>query len=386
MIISVTSGGRSTATINTETRNVRDVEPDLQQLEPSEAPLTQILARLSTGEATNMLVEWYEDQLLPDFDTLGAAIGVGDATMTVTNFAYYVYGDLVKIADNETVRVSATPTTPVVAIQRAYGGAATAQIIGSRLYITGNAGMEGDSYRPSLTTQKVNRFNYCQKVEHVAQWTEEDINTETWAGQDLPNEQDKLIIEQKKSYEKMLVHGSPYLDQTGAFPVRTFGGMLYFIQTNVKDVSAGFTEAEFEDFMRICFRFGGRHKLLFCSPKAIQSINAFARGKLQTFTDDASYGVTITEYKSAGRHIGLIENPLLTNALLNDLSGQAGYAFLVDPQYVKRVDFRGRYGMTKLHENLQNPGQMIRVDAVRGTPSFKMKLDQTHGLLTGIAD
>jgi hypothetical protein len=58
----------------------------------------------------------------------------------------------------------------------------------------------------------------------------------------------------------------------------------------------------------------------------------------------------------------------------------------VDPQYVKRVDFRGRYGMTKLHENLQNPGQMIRVDAVRGTPSFKMKLDQTHGLLTGIAD
>ncbi len=382
MVISVTSGGRSTATINTETRNVRDVEPDLQELEPSEAPLTQILARLQTVEATNMLVEWYEDQLLPDFDTLTTALAIADATMIVQNFAYYVYGDLVKIADNEIVRVSATPTTTTVSIQRAYGNSAQTAAVGARLFIVGNAGMEGDSYRPSLTTQKVNRYNYCQKVEHVAQWTEEDINTETWAGQDLPNEQDKLIIEQKKSYEKMLVHGVPNLDTTGAFPVRTFGGMLYYIQTNVKDVSAGFTEAEFEDFIR----FGGRHKLLFCSPKAIQSINSFARGKLQTHCDDDSYGVTITEYKSAGRHIGLIENPLLTNASLNDLTGQAGYAFLVDPQYVKRVDFRGRYGATKLHENLQNPGQMIRVDAVRGTPSFKMMLDQTHGLLTGIAD
>ena len=386
MVISVVSGARSTATINTESRNVRDVEPDLQELEPSEAPLTQILARLESVEATNMLVEWFEDQLLPDFDTLGANLGAADVTMTVSNFAYYVYGDLVKVADNEIVRVSATPTTAVVSIERAYGNAALAVNAGGRLYITGNAGMEGDSYRPSLTTQKVPRYNYCQKIEHVAEWTEEEINTDTFAGQDLPQEQDKLIIEQKKSYEKLFVHGMPYLDQTGSYPVRTFGGMLYYIQTNVKDVSAGFTEAEFEDFLRICFRYGGRHKLLFCSPKTIQSINAFARGKLQTFTDDDSYGVTITEYKSAGRHLGLIENPLLTNANLSDLSGQAGYAFLVDPQYVKKVDFKGRYGMTKLHENLQNPGQMLRVDAARGTPSFKMFLDQTHGLLTGVND
>ncbi len=386
MIISVVAGARSTATINTEGRNVRDVEPDLQELEPSEAPLTQILSRLETVEASNMLVEWYEDQLLPDFDTLGAALGAADATMTVTNFAFYVYGDLVKVNDNEIVRVSATPTTVAVAIQRGYGNAALAAPNGARLFITGNAGMEGDGFRPSLTTQKVPRYNYCQKIETAIKWTEEEINTETFAGRDLPNEQDKAIIEQKKRYEKLFVHGMPNLDQTGAYPVRTFGGMLYYIQTNVKDVSAGFTEAEFEDFMRICFRYGGRHKLLFCSPKAIQSINAFSRGKLMTYTDDDSYGVTITEYKSAGRHIGLIEEPLLTNASLNDLTGIAGYAFLVDPMNVKKVDFRGKYGQTKLHENLQNPGDMFRVDAVRGTPSFKMFLDQTHGLLTGIND
>ncbi len=384
MIISVVPGARSTATITTEGRNVRDVEPDLQELEPSEAPLTQILTRLDYVKATNMLVEWFEDQLLPDFDTLAANLGVGDATMTVSNWQYYVYGDLVKVADNEIVRVSATPTNATVAIQRAYGNTALAANQGQRLFIVSNAGMEGDSYRPALSTQKVNKYNYCQKLETVMEWTNEDIGTETFAGMELPNEQRKAIIEQKKRMEKAFVNGMPYLDQTGALPVRTFGGMLYYIQTNVKDVSAGFTEAEFEDFMRICFRYGGRHKLLFCSPKAIQSINAFARGRLQTHCDDETYGVTITQYKSAGRNIGLIEEPLLTNSSLNDLTGIAGYAFLVDPQYLKMAYFNG--DSTKLHENLQNPGQMLRVDAVRGTPSMKMMLDQTHGLLTGIQD
>ncbi len=353
-------------------------------MEPSEAPLTQILTRLETVAATNMLVEWFEDARLPDFDTLLGALAVGDVNINVSNPAYYIAGMLVKVADNEIVRVTGAAVGNNVPVERGYGTATLAAGAGARLYIVSTAGMEGDTYGTALSTQKVNKYNYCQKIETVMEWSDEDMGTETWAGMDLPNEQRKGLVEQKTRYEKALVHGMPNLDQTQANPIRAMGGFLYYIQTNVKDVSAGFTEAEFEDFLRICFRFGGRHKLLFCSPKLIQSINGFARGKLQTFTDEDSYGVTITEYKSAGRHVGLVENPLLTNQNLNDLTGQAGYGFLIDPQYMKLAYFNGN--TTKLHENLQNPGQMLRVDAVRGGPSLKMMLDQTHGILTGCQD
>jgi hypothetical protein len=383
--ISVVQGARDTNTLSNETRRVRDVEPELQQLEPEAGPLTQILSRLETMSATDRKIEWFEDQLLPDFDILASNLAAGDATMTVTNFKYFRAGDLVRVNDNEVVRVSATPTTTSVAITRGYGSiAAVAATAPCRLFIVSDAGMEFDTYRDQLTTQKIPKYNYIQDLSTPMSFTDHDMATETFAGKDLPNEHRKGIIEQKKKQEKSLFLGQPYLDTTGAHPVATSAGMLYYIQTNVKDVSGGFTEAEFEDFLRICFRYGSAQKMVFCSPKLIQSINGFSRSKLQTYCDDDSYGVTITEYKNAGRRVGLIEEKLLTNASLNDMSGIAGYGFLIDPANVKMAYMQGMG--TQLAENLQNPGVKGRVDEVRSSYGFKMFLDQTHGLLTGVAD
>lgn len=383
--ITVVQGARDWGTLKTETRRVRDVEPELQQLEPEAGPLTQILSRLETMTAVDRQIEWFEDQLLPDFDVLSVAVAVADVTITVTNYKYFRAGDLVRINDNEVVRVTADPTTNAVSVTRGYGSvAATAAPNASRLFIVSDAGMEFDTYRTSLTTQKIPKYNYIQDLATPMAFTDHDMATDTWAGKDLPNEHRKGIIEQKKKQEKSLFLGQAYLDQTGPHPIATSAGMLYYIATNVKDVSGGFTEAELEDFLRICFRYGSSQKMIFCSPKLIQSINGFSRSKLQTYCDDDSYGVTITEYKNAGRRVGLIEEKLLTNASLNDLSGIAGYGFLVDPANIKLAYMQGMG--TQLAENLQNPGVKGRVDEVRSSYGFKMFLDQTHGLLTGVQD
>lgn len=383
--ITVVQGPRDSNTLTNETRRTRDVEDMLQQLEPAEGPLTQILSKLETVTATDPKTEWFEDQLLPDFDVLGADLAIGAATMTVTNYKYFRAGDLVRINDSETVRVSATPTTTSVAITRAYGSVgAQAASIGQRLFIVSDAGAEFDSYRDQLTTQKVPKYNYIQDLATPCSFTDTEMATNTFAGKDLPNEHRKAIIEQKKKMEKAFILGQPYEDLTGARPVRTAAGLLYYIQSNVKDVSGGFTEAEFEDFLRICFRYGSAEKLIFCSPKLIQSINGFARAKLETFCDEDTYGVTITQYKNAGRRVGLIEEKLLTNASLNDLTGIAGYGILVDPANIKMAYLQGLG--TQMKENVQNPGVKGRIDEVRSSFGFKAFLDQTHGLLTGVAD
>ncbi len=385
MNISVVQGARDTGTINTETRNVRDVEDMLQELEPESGPLTTITSRLGAGVATDTKVEWFEDQLLPDQDVLAAALLVGDVTMTVTNYKYFRAGDMVRINDNEIVRVSATPTTAVVSITRGAGSvAAIAAPNNARLLILSSAGMQMDTYRDQLTTQKVPKYNYVQDEASPCAFTDSDINTNTFAGKELPNEHKKALIEQKKKYEKSIMLGTPYRDTTGAHPIAASGGLEYYITTNVKDVSGGFTEAELEDFLRITFRYGAREKLLFCSPKAIQSINGFQRSKLQTFSDENTYGVTMTEYKNAGRRVLLIEEMLLTNQNLNDLTGIAGHAILVDPNNVK-LKYQQNMS-TKMHENLQNPGVKGRVDEVRGSFTLEVFLEQTHGLLTGIQD
>lgn len=385
MNIAVTAGPRNTTTLNTEKRLMRDVENELQQLEPSAGPLTSILMRLQVVNATEVLLEWEEDQLLPDFDQLTAAVAVGDTSMTVANFAYYRKGDLVKINDYETVLVSATPSANPVSITRSYGSiAAVAAPSGSRVYIVSDAGAEFDSYRDQLTTQKIPKYNYIQDIASPCSFTRQAIAANTFAGKERPQEQRKAMIEQKKKFEKMLINGQPYNDTTGSEPRRTAAGLEYYIQTNVRDFSGGFTEPGFEDWLRTCFRYGSDEKLMICSPKLIQSINGFARGKLRTYNGKQNYGVTVTKYESAGRTIGLIEEKLLTNLSLTDLSGQAGYGFLVDPAYVKLAYLQGNGNM--LEENLQNPGIKGIVDEVRASVGFKAFLEQTHGMVTGVQD
>lgn len=385
MIISVVQGARDTQTLSTETRRVRDVENLLQQLEPNEGPLTTILSRLQAVTAHDPKLEWFEDQLLPDFDVLNASLGAGASTMTVTNFKYFRKGDIVRIKDSEMVRVSATPTTTAVSIDRAYGTtSASSAAVGDRLQILSDAGAEFDSYRDQLTTQKVPKYNYVQALATPASFTSVQLGTKTFAGQDLPQEHAKAMIEHKKKMEKSFIMGEPYLDTSGSKPIRVSGGLEYYITTNVKDVSGGFTEAEFEDWIRICFRYGSRDKLVLCSPKVIQSINAFGREKLQTTTSERTYGVTMTEYINAGRRVMLAEEKLMTNASLNDLTGIAGHAILVDPNNIKMAYLEGN--SVQMHENVQNPGVKGRVDEVRCEFGMKVFLDQTHGILTGVVD
>jgi len=385
MNISVFAGPRNTTILDTEGRLMRDVENELQELEPSAGPLTTILMKLQVVNATQVLTEWEEDQLLPDFDSAGAAVLVGDTTLTVANFAYYRKGDLVKVNDYETVLVTATPTTATVAVTRGYGSIpAAAAPNGCRLYIVSDAGAEFDSYRDQLTTQKVPKYNYIQDIASPCSFTRQAMAAATFAGKERPQEQRKAMIEQKKKIEKMLIHGQPYSDTTGAEPRRTAAGLEYFIQTNVRDFSGGFTEPGFEDWIRTVSRYGSSEKLLIASPKFCQSINAFARGKLQTTNGKQNYGVTVTKYENSGNVIGIIKENLLTNNNLSDLTGQAGMGFLVDPAYVKLCYLQGNGN--QLEQNLQNPGIKGAIDEVRASVGFKLFLEQAHGMCTGVQD
>ena len=383
MNISVTQGARSSATIGTETRNRRDVEKFIQQLEPEAGPLTQILSRLRAETYTNRKVEWFEDARLPEFDVLTADLAAADATMTVANYKYFRKDDLVIVNNFEQVRVSATPTTAAVAITRAFGDrAATDAVAGAQLILTSSATQEGATYRDQLSTLKAPKYNLCQSIMSPSSWTEVDQATGVFGEDEVVAEHQKMVIEQKVKMEKAILFGRPYDDQSTDPPTAAMGGLEYFIQTNVVDVSAGFTEPEFENFVRIWFRYGAKQKLLFCSSYGIVAINGFSRSKLQTFSDESTYGVTMTEYKNSGKRVMLIEQVLLENASLSDPAGVAGHAIGVDPNQIKMGYLKGL--QNRIQERLENPGSQTRIDECRGHMSLKVMNEQKFAILTGL--
>ena len=385
MSATVVQGVRGTAILDTETRRRRDVTPLMAELEPDAGPLLTLLSKLRKRAATDPKFEWFEDELLPRFDTLGGSLTAGASTMTVTNYKYFRKGDLVKVNKKEIVRVTATPTSTTVSISRAFGEqTALSASSGDQLHILSNAQAEGASLPSQVSTQKVPVFNYTQIFRRVWGVTKTQDATDQFAGQDRPALRKANMIEHKKDIEQAILFGERKEDtSTETHPVRSTRGAIKFITTNVKNV-ATLTEQEWEDFLRICFRYGSKEKVVLCSPKLIQVINGFARAKLQTMSGQESYGITMTRYQNAGRKVMLVEHHLFTNDALSDLTGIAGYGLLLDIGDMELRYLKGR--QTVVTENVQTPGDDQVLDEVLSEVGLEMRQERKHGLLTGVIE
>jgi len=355
------------------------------QLEPDAGALVTLTGKLKSRVSQDPKIEWFEDELAPRFDVLNGALTAAATTMTVTNYAYFRLGDLVRVNKAEIVYVGATPTTTTVTIQRAFGetAAATASV-GDQLQILSNTNLEGASTRAFLSTQRVAAFNYLQIIRHPFGYTNTALGTAQFGGKDEIEEQRKQLIEHKKDIEQAFLLGERYEDTTtGDHPVRATRGVTKFITTNVKDAGGDLTEPEFEDFLRIGYRYGSKEKVLFCSPKLTQVINGFGRGKLQTVPSDKTYGISLTEYiAGGGRRVLLHEHVLLTNNDLNDFTGIAGYGVLIDVADLEMRYLKGR--MAILKTNIQANDADGRTDEYLSEVGLEMHQERKHALLTGV--
>lgn len=385
MAVTLISGVRDTGNNSDETRRTRDVTPALSQLEPDAGPLVTILTKLRKKGATDPKIEWFEDQLLPRFDTLATAITNAAATsMIVTNYAYFRKGDLVRINKGEIVRVTTTPTSTTVAIKRGVGeDAAATHVINVQLHILSNSNEEGASGRSLLSTQRVPQYNYLQIIRDPWGVTNTQKGTSLFAGQDWTEEGKKQLIEHKKHVELAFLMGQRYEDTTGTAPERTTRGIEKWITTNVTAIDGDLSEELLDNFMRKTYRYGSKTKILFGAPIVMQAINGFAKPKLRLVEKTKSYGITLTQYENAGRVLMLHEHNLMTNDDLNDFSGIAGKGLVVDIEDLVARYMNGRF--TVHNENIQANDVDGRQDEYLSEVGLELHQEKFHGEMTGIS-
>lgn len=388
--MSVISGQRFTTHQTTETRQVRDVKEEINQLEPDSYPLVAIMnkAKNRLKVTGNVKYEWFEDTLLPRFDVLGATALTADATsMVVTNYAYFRKGDLVRVNKQELVFVTATPSTTTVSIRRAYGTtAAKAAAVGSQLHILANIADEGETIGDVLSTQKVPKYNLCALTKTPYKVSGTAQATDVYGKGDLEYEIAKGIIEHAKSLELLNLMSELKADTTNETSLNIPNGILALVTTNVKDI-ATLTEAEFEEFIRRTFRYGNKSKVLFASSKLCTIINGFSRDKLQTKSDESTYGVTMTEYKNTGRKLMIVEHPLLENDSQTDLSGLMGTGIILDLGDISYRYMKGRY-MAKSQVNPNSDSTLYdgTVGQILTQGGIQLEQEKKHGLLTGVQE
>lgn len=382
--MALVSGQRGT---NNQGAGVRkfDHADKLFLVDPDHAVLAFFARKLNKKSVTDPEFRWFDKAQPSRLDQVNNAPGytAGDTAIVVDNGPKFRVGDIVmNITTGEHLRVTAVATNTLT-ISRAYGTTAAAAMVDNDfLIILGNANAEGAGVRASLTEQKTKRTNYTQIIREPFDVTGTLASTEVYAeADDLATLRREHLQVHLNDIERVSFFGEPKEDLSGSQPIRTTGGLRYWLSTNVTDAGGALTETEFESWIESVFAKGGDKKMGFLSPLIGSAVNFWAKGKLQMFPKDKTYGISISKYLSIHGELDFVVEKLFKeNATFN------GYGFAVDMSLIgyRYLGGNARSRDTALLKNRQAAGEDEIIEEYLTEYGFWLALENRHGYLKNV--
>jgi hypothetical protein len=216
-------------------------------------------------------------------------------------------------------------STNTLTVVRGVGGTSAAAMNNDdELYIIGVAQPEGDTSRPSRSSNPTKLTNYTQIQREPFDITGTAMSSlNATSPHDWDYQEKKHGIEQAKNVELTGLLGGSGEDTSGSQPRRTTKGVIPAITTNVTDAAGALSETEFQTFQRSLARYGNRNRTLFASALVLGVLNNFAQGKLQVRQGENTYGLAVTTYVSPFGTLDTIYHPLLEGAVYGGYAHRA---------------------------------------------------------------
>ena len=362
-------------------------------LEPNEAPLVTLLMRTpSKVSATNPKFEWKEDDFLGMVTTATALVAANATAVTVADDTIFVVGDIVMVMPSNTsgtaperFQITAIDRgTKVLTVRRYLGGVATGATIPANtpLMNIGNASEEGGNLPGERRTVPVNKTNYTQIFKTMGSWSRTAMSMKTYGQPGGTYEYDvqKFAVDHKRMLNRSLLFGVPSeslsAGPTGK-PVRTSGGLMSAISTNVVDAGGTLTLANFLSYMDTAFRYGSKEKFALCPPIVMNAIANWSINKLLISPGTTEFGMFIQTFISPYGKLHLVLDRTLAN------TGNFGFGnnmFIVDPTEIgqRPLSGNGYTGSTRMIENALSTGVDGRSDYIITETGWEIKQDKKH--------
>lgn len=377
------TGKRSTANISSDQRKI-DMSSKINLLDPDASKLTTLTRQLERRKTGNPQFSHLEDDLEPRFDAVnnGAGYNSSATSIVVDNGAYFAEHYLVhNTRTGENIRVTGVSTNTLTVV-RGIGSTAAAMNDNDELLIVGVAQPEGDTSRPARSSNPTKVTNYTQIFRTPFDSTRTNLHSEN---QTTPHDWDyqanKAGIEHKRDIEEALLFGHPSEDTTTASsPRRTTGGALHFATQNITDAGGALTEAEFFGALRPVFRYGSSKKVALCSPLAVDVLNSFPRGKLQTEQGEQTFGLRVLNYVSPHGDLRVMTHWGLEG------SKYGGYIIVLDADELAFRYLGNEKGSddTHINTNIHARDYDGRKDEYLTEGGVQFGSPKKHGLITGI--
>lgn len=284
-----------------------DMEDMIQQLSPLDVPFQGGAGGgdpdlvLPTGGVTETAYNWQDELLLIPRSTLGAA--VADAVVTTVTVAAgdklkFQPGHILQI-DAEWLIVSSYGSGDVLNVVRGVSGTAAAHSSGAAVVGVGTALGEGATPPTPKFNDRTPRQNFTQIFGPTAvAITGTDQAVRKYG---VPNEFAKQagnrMSEMAIDREQAIIYGARFND-TGN-QRRAFGGILFFVQTNVDLTTTTLTEAAYLAHLQSLYDIGGTPELSVMGSKQKRLMSGFtSAGTVQVQLPSNQRGAVVEVFDS----------------------------------------------------------------------------------------
>lgn len=218
---------------------MEDVSDIVGIVAPSETPLLDYLGDPKRS-ALSTVHEWIEDSLLPNSDQLNQTVFIPDAqtatALTVDNGSRFRVGDQVRPDGSTEVMLVTAVSGNVLTVVRGYGGTTKATLADNkRLFILGNAALEGADASAARFSNRVRRSNYTQIFTATVEVTGSmRAARHHGVADELDYQKQMRLREMLRDLENCVINGTaPASGGQGSSTVRrTMNGIIRQISTN----------------------------------------------------------------------------------------------------------------------------------------------------------
>jgi hypothetical protein len=371
-------GTRGTENLAPEQKYI-EMSDKIKMLVPDETPFTTFLQHLAKQKTGWPEFKSLEDDVLPRFDAVVGAGGTAVTFNVATGTKFRPADVIIATRTGEQMRVESVAGNAVTTTRAA---SPVALVDADEILIAGSAQPEGDLSRVPISVNPTPVQNYTQilrrswELTGTAYSSENETDPHDWDYQAA-----KVGIEHKRDIERTLLFGVPSkVTASNGQPMRTTGGLFYFIKTNQMDAGGGFSEAEFNTWSRTLFKYGAKRKVLMGSPLATSVLNTFPMSKVRISQSEKKYGINVTTFTSPFGELGLVTNWELEGAKYGGVLvayDQANFKYRMLQNSKANRD-------SHVNTNIQPPDADTRRDEWLTEMGLQVDLEKTGGIVTGI--
>ncbi len=289
-----------------------DVSDLIGIITPYETPLLDALGD-PLYEARSTHYEWFEDELLPNRDTINdGSIGdpLNETSFDVANGDRFRVGDQIQIESSEELMLVTLINNETITVTRGYAGTEKEDIVnGQVINILGNATLEGASKPQARFTNRLRQGNYTQIFAAAVEVSGTDIAaSQLGLADEMDYQKQQRLRELVRDLENTVVNGGqPTSTPEGSTSVRrSMNGIIQHLATNIMHSGdSGFPSggALDEDTINLMLRqiwenSNGNVDLIVVNGFQKRKINAFTADSRSYTAGDIKFTNMISIYES----------------------------------------------------------------------------------------